>query len=47
MRHDSVNDKTIEENIRTCFDVNCSNIFFDPSSRIMEIQSRNKQMGPN
>ena len=33
--------KPLEENIgRTLSDINCSNIFFDPSSRIMEIKTK-------
>ena len=40
--------KLLEENIgRTLSDINCSNIFFHPSPRVMEIKSKNKQMGPN
>ena len=32
--------KLLEENIgRTLFDINCSNIFLDPSLRIMEIKT--------
>ena len=32
--------KLLEGNIgRTLFDTNCSNIFFDPSSRVMEIKT--------
>ena len=38
--------KLLEENIsRTLFDINCSNNFFDSSTRVME--NKNKQMGPN
>ena len=34
VRPDSI--KLLEENIgRTFFDINCSNIFFDPSPRVM------------
>ena len=34
------NIKLSEENIgRTLFDINCSNIFFDPSPRVMEIKT--------
>ena len=37
--------KLPEENIgRTLSDLNHSNIFFDPSPRIMEIETKNKQM---
>ena len=33
--------KLLEENIgRTLFDINCSNIFLDPSPRIMEIKTK-------
>ena len=39
--------KLLEENIgRTLSDINHSNIFFNPSPRIMEIKNKNKQMGP-
>ena len=39
--------KLLEENIgRTLSDINHSNIFFNPSSGIMEIKNKNKQMGP-
>ena len=42
------NIKFLEENIdRTPFDINCSNIFSEPSPRVMEIKNKNKQMGPN
>ena len=35
------NIKLLEENIgRTVSDINCSNIFFHPSSRIMEIKAK-------
>ena len=35
--------KLLEENIgRTFFDINCSNIFLDPSPRVMEITKVNK-----
>ena len=41
--------KLLKENIgRTLSDINCincSNIFFDPPSRIMEIETNNEQMG--
>ena len=40
--------KLLEENIgRTLADLNHSNIFFDPSSKIMEIETKNKQMRPS
>ena len=40
--------KLLEENIgRTLFDMNHSNIFLDPSPRLMGIKSKNKSMGPN
>ena len=33
--------KLLEENIgRTLFDINCSNIFFDPLPRIMKIKQK-------
>ena len=33
--------KLLEENIgRTLSDINCSNIFFDPSPRVMEIKTK-------
>ena len=33
--------KLLEENIgRTLFDINCSNIFLDPSPRVMEIKTK-------
>ena len=37
--------KLLEENIgRILFDINCSNIFLDPSPRVMEIKTKiNKQ----
>ena len=38
--------KLLEENIgRIDLDMNCSNTFLEPSSRVME--NKNKQMGPN
>ena len=38
--------KLLEENIgRKLFDINCSNIFFDPLPN--ENKNKNKQMGPN
>ena len=46
VRPDTV--KLLEENIGgTLFDINHSKIFFDPPSRVTEIQNKNKQMGPN
>ena len=33
--------KLLEENIgRTLFDINCSEIFFDPAPRIMKIKTK-------
>ena len=33
--------KLLEEQIgRTLFDINCSNIFFDPSPRVLEIKQK-------
>ena len=38
----------LEENIgRTLFDINHYKIWFDPPSRVMQIKTKNKQMGPN
>ena len=38
--------KVLEENTsRTHFDINGSNCFFDPSSRVMEIKTKNKHIG--
>ena len=46
VRSDTI--KLLEENIgRTHFDINYSKIFFDPPPRVMEIKTKNKQMGPN
>ena len=40
--------KTLRGNIgRTLFDINHSKIFSDTSPRVMEIKTKNKQMGPN
>ena len=40
--------KLLAETIgRTLFDINLSKIFFDPPPRVMEIKTKNKQMGPN
>ena len=40
--------KLLEENIGwTAFDINCGNIFLDPSPKAKENKSKNKQMGPN
>ena len=40
--------KLLEENMgRTFFNINHSKIFYDPPPRIMEIKTKNKQMGPN
>ena len=39
VRQDSI--KLLEEDIgRIGFDINCSNIFFDPSPRVMEIKAK-------
>ena len=39
VRQDTI--KLLEENIgRTCFEVNCSNIFLDPLSRVMKIKTK-------
>ena len=32
--------KLLEENIGRPFDINCSNNFYDPSSRVMEIKTK-------
>ena len=46
VRSDTI--KLLEENIgRTLFDINNSKVFFDPPHRVMEIKTKNKQMGPN
>ena len=39
--------KLLEENISRTLNINCSNIFLDPSPRVTEIKNENKQMGPN
>ena len=40
--------KLLEESTgRTPFDVNCSNILFDPPPRVITIKNKNKPMGPN
>ena len=40
--------KLLEENIgRTLSDINCSNIFSEPSLRVKEINTKNIQMGPD
>ena len=40
--------KFLEENIgRTLSDINHSNILYDPPPKVMEIKTKNKQMGPN
>ena len=40
--------KLLKENIgKTHYDINHSRILYDPPPRIMEIKSKNKQMGPN
>ena len=40
--------KLLEENIgRTLFDINHSKILFDLPLRVVEITTKNKQMGPN
>ena len=45
MRADII--KLLEEDIaRMLSDVNCSNIFFDPSLRIKEIKTKINKMGP-
>ena len=39
VRQDSI--RPLEEDIgRTGFDINCNNIFFDPSPRVMEIKTK-------
>ena len=39
VRQDTI--KLLEENIgSTLFDINCSNIFFDPSPKVMEIKTK-------
>ena len=39
--------KLLEENIGRTLDINHSKILYDPPPRVMEIKSKNKQMGPN
>ena len=40
--------KFLEENIdKTLSDIHHSRILYDPPPRILEIKSKNKQMGPN
>ena len=40
--------KFLEENIgRRLNDINQSKILYDPPPRVMEIKTRNKQVGPN
>ena len=40
--------KLLEENIgRTLSDINCSNIFSEPSLRVKDINTKNIQMGPD
>ena len=40
--------KLLEGNIgRTLDDINESKIFYDPPPRVMEIKTKNKEMGPN
>ena len=40
--------KLLEENMdRTFFNINHSKILYDPPPRVMEIKTKNKQMGPN
>ena len=40
--------KLLEENIgKTLSGINHSKILYDPPPRVMEIKSKNKQMGPN
>ena len=40
--------KFLEENIdKTLSDIHHSRILYDPLPRILEIKSKNKQMGPN
>ena len=39
--------KLLEKNIgRTLFDINCSNIFFDPPLKVIK-NRKNEQMAPN
>ena len=40
--------KLLEENMdRTLFNINHSKILYYPPPRVMEIKTKNKQMGPN
>ena len=40
--------KLLEENMgRTFFNINHSKILYDPPPRVMEIKTKNRQMGPN
>ena len=40
--------KVLEENIgKTLSDINHSRILYDPPLRVMEMESKSKQMGPN
>ena len=40
--------KLLEESIgRTLFAINRRNIFLDPSPRVVELKTKNKQIGPN
>ena len=40
--------KLLEENMgRTFFNMNHSKILYDPPPRVMEIKTKNRQMGPN
>ena len=40
--------KLLKENIgKTLSDINHSNILYDPPPKVMEIKTKNKQMGPN
>ena len=40
--------KLLEENIdKTLSDINHSKILYDPPPRVMDIQTKNKLMGPN
>ena len=42
VRPDSI--KLLEKNLgRTLFDINLSNIFFDPSSRVMQIKTKSNK----
>ena len=40
--------KLLDENIgRTLYDINHSKILLDPPPKVIEIKTKNKQMGPN